>query len=148
VTPKERDRRRPHFLRDPELLVFDDLSSALDVETEGELWSRFFYREGFTCLAVSRAGIFTSVTPELTLEFISNDGSPNHGLNQRIGAMVAERLEGPYVIRSSPVTANDRAIEDGYAFVWRDEVCLLTTDNHGDSRRGRRPPLDLPRRLE
>ena len=28
------------FVRDPELLVFDDLSSALDVETERELWDR------------------------------------------------------------------------------------------------------------
>jgi ATP-binding cassette subfamily B protein len=41
------------FVRDPELLVFDDLSSALDVDTERELWSRLFSREGFTCLAVS-----------------------------------------------------------------------------------------------
>jgi ATP-binding cassette, subfamily B, bacterial len=28
------------FVRDPELLVFDDLSSALDVETERVLWER------------------------------------------------------------------------------------------------------------
>lgn len=28
------------FVRQPELLVFDDLSSALDVETEAELWTR------------------------------------------------------------------------------------------------------------
>lgn len=28
------------FVRDPELLVFDDLSSALDVETEKMLWER------------------------------------------------------------------------------------------------------------
>lgn len=30
------------FLRQPELLVFDDLSSALDVETEQTLWKRIF----------------------------------------------------------------------------------------------------------
>lgn len=30
------------FVRQPELLVFDDLSSALDVETEQLLWSRLF----------------------------------------------------------------------------------------------------------
>lgn len=30
------------FVREPELLVFDDLSSALDVETEGQLWDRLF----------------------------------------------------------------------------------------------------------
>jgi ATP-binding cassette subfamily B protein len=28
------------FIREPELLVFDDLSSALDVETERTLWER------------------------------------------------------------------------------------------------------------
>ena len=41
------------FIREPELLVFDDLSSALDVETERQLWERIFAREGMTCLVVS-----------------------------------------------------------------------------------------------
>jgi ATP-binding cassette subfamily B protein len=41
------------FVRDPELLVFDDLSSALDVETERALWERFFEREDATCLVVT-----------------------------------------------------------------------------------------------
>jgi ATP-binding cassette subfamily B protein len=42
------------FVRDAELLVFDDLSSALDVETEAELWRRLFAREReVTCLVVS-----------------------------------------------------------------------------------------------
>jgi len=40
------------FVRDPELLVFDDLSSALDVETEAKLWDRVFEQEA-TCLVVS-----------------------------------------------------------------------------------------------
>ena len=30
------------FLRHPELFVFDDLSSALDVETDQKLWARMF----------------------------------------------------------------------------------------------------------
>jgi len=34
------------FVRDPELLVFDDLSSALDVETEALLWGRLRGRRG------------------------------------------------------------------------------------------------------
>ena len=42
------------FVREPELLVFDDLSSALDVETEQALWERLFQREDKpTCLVVS-----------------------------------------------------------------------------------------------
>ena len=47
------------FARDPELLVFDDLSSALDVETEALLWERLRGRRAAgrlgtaTCLVVS-----------------------------------------------------------------------------------------------
>jgi ATP-binding cassette subfamily B protein/ATP-binding cassette subfamily C protein len=49
------------FVRQPELLVFDDLSSALDVETELTLWSRIFTNSNEevknywtpTCLVVS-----------------------------------------------------------------------------------------------
>jgi ATP-binding cassette subfamily B protein len=41
------------FIREPELLVFDDLSSALDVETERQLWDRIFAEGGKTCLVVS-----------------------------------------------------------------------------------------------
>lgn len=41
------------FVRDSELLVFDDLSSALDVETEQTLWQRLFAAGKRTCLVVS-----------------------------------------------------------------------------------------------
>ena len=41
------------FARDAELYVFDDLSSALDVETESLLWSRLFAAQDVTCLVVS-----------------------------------------------------------------------------------------------
>jgi len=41
------------FVRDAELLVCDDLSSALDVDTERTLWERVFARLGATCLVVS-----------------------------------------------------------------------------------------------
>jgi hypothetical protein len=37
------------FARTPELLVFDDLSSALDVETERTLWERVFERREAKC---------------------------------------------------------------------------------------------------
>lgn len=41
------------LVRQPELLIFDDLSSALDVETERILWQRLLSMESFTGLAVS-----------------------------------------------------------------------------------------------
>ena len=42
------------FIREPELVVFDDLSSALDVETERQLWERIFQSGNeTTCLVVS-----------------------------------------------------------------------------------------------
>ena len=42
------------FIREPELLVFDDLSSALDVETERQLWERIFESQSeAACLVVS-----------------------------------------------------------------------------------------------
>ena len=41
------------FVRAPELLVFDDVSSALDVETERRLWGRISELEGVTSLVVS-----------------------------------------------------------------------------------------------
>ncbi len=54
-------------VRTPELLVFDDLSSALDVETEQRLWERLDERRrslggGLTCLVIThrRAGLRTA----------------------------------------------------------------------------------------
>ena len=41
------------FVREGELLVIDDVSSALDVETERELWRRIAELEGTTSLVVS-----------------------------------------------------------------------------------------------
>jgi ATP-binding cassette subfamily B protein len=41
------------FVRNAELIVFDDLSSALDVETEAQLWDQIFETGNTTCLVVS-----------------------------------------------------------------------------------------------
>ncbi|MDE2822606.1 MAG: ABC transporter ATP-binding protein, partial [Chloroflexota bacterium] len=41
------------FVREPDLLLFDDLSSALDVETEHLLWQRVFEMQDVTSLVVS-----------------------------------------------------------------------------------------------
>jgi ATP-binding cassette, subfamily B, bacterial len=41
------------FVQQPDLLVFDDISSALDVDTERQLWEGIFSQPGSTCLAIS-----------------------------------------------------------------------------------------------
>ena len=41
------------FVRQTDLIIIDDLSSALDVETEQQMWDRLFERDDITCLAVS-----------------------------------------------------------------------------------------------
>lgn len=41
------------FARRTDLYVFDDISSALDIETEIKLWDRMFERENITALVVS-----------------------------------------------------------------------------------------------
>ena len=41
------------FVREPDLLIFDDLSSALDTETEQQLWERLFELPDTTSLVVS-----------------------------------------------------------------------------------------------
>ena len=58
------------FVRQPELLVFDDLSSALDVETEQKLWQRFFsLPQRPTCLVVShRATVLQRADKIIILE--------------------------------------------------------------------------------
>ena len=50
---RQRSAAARMFVRNPELLIFDDISSALDVETERTLWERVFDKDGTTCLAVS-----------------------------------------------------------------------------------------------
>lgn len=49
----------------------------------------------------------------------------------KMGVAIAENPEGPYVQLPFPVTRNNQAVEDGYAFVMDGKICLLTTDNHG-----------------
>src|SRR5205823_14708774 len=57
------------LVRRPALLVFDDLSSALDVETEQGLWDRLFERRGLTCLVAShRDAVLRRAGRVVTLE--------------------------------------------------------------------------------
>ncbi|MCK5471248.1 MAG: glycoside hydrolase family protein [Cyclobacteriaceae bacterium] len=49
----------------------------------------------------------------------------------KMGVAIAQEIEGPYVQLPIPVTTNNQAVEDGYAFIYEGKICLLTTDNHG-----------------
>ena len=57
------------FVRGAELLVLDDLSSALDIETERQLWRGLAAADGLTCLAVShRREAFRRASEIIVLE--------------------------------------------------------------------------------
>lgn len=58
------------FLGQAELLVFDDLGSALDATTEAQLWARLFTRRAdLTCLVVSHSpAVLARADQVLTLE--------------------------------------------------------------------------------
>ena len=51
------ESRRRVFARRSDLLVFDDVSSALDAETEALLWQRLAERHDSTCLMASHSHI-------------------------------------------------------------------------------------------
>ena len=50
---KQRAAAARMHIRQPDLLVFDDMSSALDIETESLMWDRLLGDSKKTCLAVS-----------------------------------------------------------------------------------------------
>jgi ABC-type multidrug transport system fused ATPase/permease subunit len=64
------------FLSEAELLVLDDLSSALDVATENELWRRLVARRGdITCLVVSHSPVALSNADQVV---VLDDGQAVH----------------------------------------------------------------------
>jgi len=57
------------FVRQPSLLVFNDISSALDVEKEQTLWERLIESPKTTCLVVSnRCAALQRVTHVIVLK--------------------------------------------------------------------------------
>jgi len=53
-----------------------------------------------------------------------------------MGLAISRQIQGPYKQFPEPVTSNEQTIEDGYAFLYKDNICLLTTDNHGILEKG------------
>ena len=54
----------------------------------------------------------------------------------RMGLAISRNIAGPYEQLPEPVTSNEQTVEDGYAFLYKDKICLLTTDNHGILEKG------------
>jgi len=54
----------------------------------------------------------------------------------RMGLARSKQVTGPYHPLPNPVTSNDQSIEDGYAFLYKGHIFLLTTDNHGILEKG------------
>ena len=77
------------FLRNAELLVLDDLSSALDVATETELWRRLFARRGeVTCLVVSHSPIALANADRV---IVLDNGSRRRTRDRRARGLAAGR---------------------------------------------------------
>ena len=69
--------------------------------------------------------------------FLYFKAMPKDSKSTKMGLAIAKKLEGPYVIQPTPVTANKQSIEDGYAYYGKDNnVHLITTDNHGIIEKG------------
>ena len=87
-------------------------------------------------LGVNNPGLIKHPNGKYYLYFKAMAGPKGKGGKVSMGLAIAEKLEGPYVIQPKPITTNEVRIEDGYAFIWKDKICLLTTDNHGILEKG------------
>ncbi|MFD2833108.1 glycoside hydrolase family protein [Gramella sp. AN32] len=70
------------------------------------------------------------------LYFKAMAGAKGTGAKVSMGLAISEKLVGPYIIQPNPITTNEVRIEDGYAFLWKNQICLMTTDNHGILEKG------------
>lgn len=60
------------FVRKPQLLILDDISSALDVETEKLLWTRLLSDDAVSCIVVSNR---RSILEKADMIIVLKDGS-------------------------------------------------------------------------
>ena len=106
------------FVSDPEFLVIDDLSSALDAETEAEVWRRLRERRGtMTCLVVSHRPAALRIADQI---LVMDDGTvaARGTLDELLGQSSLMRSlwqSGPVVAEVSParremwMTSSDKA---------------------------------------
>jgi ATP-binding cassette subfamily B protein/ATP-binding cassette subfamily C protein len=99
---RQRSAAARSFMQEAELLVVDDLSSALDVETELRLW-RGLAAEGVSCLVVShRRAALRSADRVVLLAGgrVADAGSPGELLarSPEMRALWADAAEGPAAV--------------------------------------------------
>jgi hypothetical protein len=87
-------------------------------------------------LGVNNPSLIKHPNGKYYLYFKAMAGPKEKGAKVSMGVAVSDNLEGPYVIQPEPITTNKVRIEDGYAFLWRNKICLMTTDNHGIIEKG------------
>jgi hypothetical protein len=102
----------------------DDNTPLLSTPDEKEIWC---FNSG---CGVNNPSLLQHPDGRFLLYFKAMTGPRPEG-RISMGVAISDSLEGPYIIQPKPITANQKIIEDGYAFVWRNQICLLTTDNHG-----------------
>ncbi|MDO7171907.1 glycoside hydrolase family protein [Mariniflexile sp. AS56] len=103
---------------------------VLSPPTDSAIWC---YDSG---LGVNNPSIIKHPNGNYYLYFKAMAGPKGKGGKVSMGLAISEKLEGPYTIQPNPITTNNVRIEDGYAFMWKNKICLLTTDNHGILEKG------------
>ncbi|MFB9056118.1 glycoside hydrolase family protein [Mariniflexile ostreae] len=87
-------------------------------------------------LGVNNPSIIKHPNGKYYLYFKAMAGPKGTGAKVSMGVAISDNLEGPYTFEPTPITSNKERIEDGYAFLWKNKVCLLTTDNYGILEKG------------
>lgn len=87
-------------------------------------------------LGVNNPSLIKHPNGKYLLYFKAMAGPKGTGAKVSMGVAISNTLEGPYIIQSKPITTNNVRIEDGNAFLWRNKICLMTTDNHGILEKG------------
>lgn len=117
-------------LNGPWTEVPSENTPLLSPPTDRRIWC---YNSG---LGVNNPSIIQHPNGKYLLYFKAMAGPKGSRAKVSMGLAISNKLEGPYVIQPRPITTNEVRIEDGYAFLWRHKICLMTTDNHGIIEKG------------